>query len=103
MVPVDYVSNGIIVSTVIGAEKGKPGLQVYNLTSSGSTNFKVDDFFEVAAKDYAAFSTTPKPVGPIGWRRFENEKMLEAIRYVDHYLPLRAMKFMAKLPIVGNE
>ena len=71
VIPVDIVSNGILVTTAYACTQ-EPQLHVYNIGSSFLNELIYEQFLAKAAK-YLAYNPTAKAVGDPGFHHYKTD------------------------------
>jgi hypothetical protein len=102
VVPVDIVSNGIIVSTAHAGQKPDNELDIYNCGTSSLNPCTIIDYREVVAagNKYFAFN---KKVFPMNVNLITNPTELKLKIQLFNTLPLKLLEITSKLPIIGNK
>jgi len=101
MVPVDTVSNGIIVSTAHAGQKSGSELDIYNCGTSALHPVTIIEYRDLvtAANKYFAFN---KKAFPMYTYLVTNPTELKLKKQVFNTLPMKMLEFASKLPIIGS-
>lgn len=100
IVPVDYVSNLILCSTVHAAQDTKDLNIVHSSTSSQNPAFIVD----LIRMCLHEFKTHPsqKQVFPPHLTPITNERVYEALFFIQSELPLQILEKLSMMPYIGS-